>query len=97
MFPDHIRKIKPARGRRFFLAIAGTVLIAVQLFGVAQVAGSQVRKAQLRDVQLQLQRVAIESCMETRPGVDIGSCLRHGPQDPAGSDQGSVSLTALMR
>ena len=97
MFSDHMRKIKPARGRGFFLAIAGTLLIAVQLFGMAQVAGNQVRKAQLRDVQLQLQRVAMENCMETRPRVDRDSCLRLGPQDPTGSDQGSVSLTALTR
>ena len=97
MFSDHMRKIKPARGRGFLLAISGTLLIVVQLFGMAQVAGNQVRKAQLRDVQLQLQRVAMENCMETRPRVDVSSCLRLGPQDPAGSDQGLVSVTALSR
>ncbi len=97
MFSDHMRKIKPTRGRGFFLAIAGTLLIVVQLFGMAQVAGNQVRKAQLRDVQMQLQRVAIENCLEARPRLENGNCLRLEPQEMPPSDRGSVSITALTR
>ena len=80
MFSDHMRKIDNAGGRTL-LIIAAALVITCQLVAMAMVADGQVKKAELRETNLTLQRVAMARCMEANPRADRESCLQQASAD----------------
>lgn len=77
MISDHFRKPETDTISAGTLwAIAGALVIICQLVAFVMVADGQVKKAELRESQLALQRVAIASCLESSIGAARHSCLQ---------------------
>jgi hypothetical protein len=61
------------RDRLFWMAL---VALAIgQLVAFWMLCSQQVRKAQIRDVSLAVQRVAVADCLQYVPGATLSSCL----------------------
>ena len=87
MLSDHMRTIDSTSvdstsGRTLLLIAAGLVIIC-QLVAMALVAEGQVKKAEIRDSQLNLQRVALARCFEASSRSDRQSCLQQAGNDVA--------------
>lgn len=74
MFSDHLRKIDHVSGRNLFL-MAGGLVIACQLVAMTMVVSDQVKKAELRDAQSSVQRVAIAKCFEGNTRAERQECM----------------------
>jgi type II secretory pathway component PulL len=61
------------RNRRFWIALS--VLVLAQLVAFWLVCSHQVRKAQMRDVSLEVQRVAVNDCLRFIPHATLNGCL----------------------
>lgn len=74
MFSDQMRRVDDSKSR-VVLVVAAGVAFACLLLGMAMVADGQVKKAQLRKVQLTAQNVALATCFETREKFGRQQCL----------------------
>ena len=82
MFSDHMRKIDTTSGRTL-LMLAAVLVIVCQLIAMALVADGQVKKADLRESNLNSQRMAMARCFEVNPRFDRDSCLQQASVDTA--------------
>ena len=82
MFSDHMRKIDTISGRTLLMLAAGLVIVC-QLIAMALVADGQVKKAELRESNLNSQRLAMARCFEVNPRSDRDSCLMQASADTA--------------
>jgi hypothetical protein len=60
------------RQRAFWIAVGA--LVALQLGALWLLCSHQVRKAEARQTQLQVQQLALADCLRYIPGSTIGSC-----------------------
>lgn len=67
------------RDRLFWTVLA--VLVAGQLAAFWMLCAHQVRKAQMRDVALQVQRVAISDCLQYVPRATLNTCVNRVDPD----------------
>lgn len=74
------------RGRLFWGVLA--VLVCGQLVAFWMLCSQQVRKAQMRDLSSQVQRVAIADCLQYIPRATLNSCVSR--VDPGRSDVNGV-------
>lgn len=95
MFSDHLRKVDHTSGRTLLL-IAAALVIVCQLVAMALVADGQVKKAELRESQLNFQRVALARCFEVNTRPDRHSCMQQASADTNNSAPatGFVSASA---
>lgn len=85
--PSHpIEKPAASRDR---LRVVLVVLAIGQLVAFWMLCSQQVRKAQIRDVSLAVQRVAIADCLQYIPRATLNSCVQR--VDP-GSHDGNVVM-----
>jgi uncharacterized membrane protein len=75
MISDHFHKIDKASGAGLWVA-AGVLVIVCQFIAFVMVAQGQVKKAELREARLALERVAIANCMESSVGAARHNCLQ---------------------
>jgi hypothetical protein len=68
------------------------VLVAGQLLAFWMLCSHQVRRAEVRDATLQVQRVAVADCLRYIPKATLNSCASR--VDPNGRPDGSVVLAA---
>ena len=67
------KKAAAPRDRLFWSVLAA--LVAGQLLAFWMLCSHQVRKAQMRDVSLQVQRVAVADCLQYIPRATLNSCV----------------------
>jgi len=75
MFSDHLQIINDIP-HKTLLGVAGGLVILCQLVAMAMVADEQVKKAQVRETQRTLERIAAAHCMESTMGAARHSCLQ---------------------
>ena len=75
------------QSRKAFWAGVGAVAL-VQLGAFWMLCSHQVRKAEVRDATLQVQRVAISDCLQYIPHATLHRCAAR--VDPAAQDDGNV-------
>ena len=80
MFSDHLPKIDQNAARSLFV-IAGALVMVCQLVAMVVVADGQVKKAEVRESQLQSQRLVVAQCLETARGVALSGCTDRGTSD----------------
>lgn len=73
MFSDHLPKINQTAGSNLFV-IAGALVIVCQLVAMVLVADGQVKKAEVRESQMQSQRQAVVKCLENAQGAELSTC-----------------------
>ena len=83
MFSTHLPRINTVP-REYIYFGAGVVLVISLLITIASVASGEVKKAAMRDSTLASQRSAAASCVETRRGVELNSCLKQAWRDSSG-------------
>jgi len=72
--PPRTTAITPAISRdKLFWAIA-SAMVAGQMVAFWMLCSSQVRKAEVRDVTAQVQRMAVADCLRYIPGATLSSC-----------------------
>lgn len=81
------------RGDRLFWAVLAALAIG-QLAAVWMLCSHQVRKAQMRDITLQVQRVAVADCLQYIPRATLNNCANR--VDP-GSRDGSAVMAAVQK
>lgn len=100
MFSSHLPPMNIVPRVNIF-AGAGLLLVVSMLAGIAMVASGQVRKAELRELQLVSQRSAVGACRETLGGLALKKCILQTKASPdpagstavsAGSSQGLIPL-----
>jgi hypothetical protein len=82
---------KPAASRDRAFWLVGVALVIGQLVAFWMLCSHQVRKAQIRDVSLAVQRVAISDCLQYIPRATLNSCVSR--VDPGSRDAGDVMAT----
>jgi hypothetical protein len=75
------------QSRRIFWVVVSTLALA-QLAAFWLLCSHQVRKAEVRDATLQVQRVAISDCLQYIPHATLHRCAAR--VDPAAQDDGNV-------
>ena len=90
MFSDHLPKIEQTSRGNFFL-IAGVLVLACQLLAMVVVAEGQVKKAELRESQLQSERMVVAQCIENVKGAALSTCSARGSFD----DRQATSLSQM--
>jgi hypothetical protein len=73
--------------RRIFWAVV-SMLALVQLAAFWMLCSHQVRKAEVRDATLQVQRIAISDCLQYIPHATLHGCAAR--VDPAAHDDGAL-------
>jgi hypothetical protein len=73
--------------RRMFWGVVGA-LVLIQLIAFWMLCSHQVRKAQVRDATLQVQRMAISDCLQYIPHATLHGCAAR--VDPAARDDGNL-------
>ena len=73
MFSDHLPKIDQTAGRHL-LVIAGALVMVFQLLAMVAVADGQVKKAEVRESQMQSQRQVMAQCLESAKGAELSTC-----------------------
>ncbi len=89
---------------KFFLGVLGVVVLA-QLVGIYMLCTEQVRQKHARETEIQMQRMAVNDCLQYMPNATIASCNRQsasravedGVRDTVAqaSSQRSVMATAI--
>lgn len=74
MFSGHRQKVDRSGSKNLFV-IAGALVILGQVGAMAMLADGQVKKAELRESQMTLQRVALAQCFESNLGTARSSCM----------------------
>jgi hypothetical protein len=90
MFSDHLPKINQTSGSNLFV-IAGALVMVCQLVAMVVVTDSQVRKAEVRDSQMQSQRLVVAQCLENVRGAALSTCTA-----PVYSDNQQATLLSQM-
>jgi hypothetical protein len=75
------------QSRRMFWAVVSTLAL-VQLVAFWLLCSHQVRKAEVRDATLQVQRVAISDCLQYIPHATLHGCAAR--VDPAAEPDGTL-------
>jgi hypothetical protein len=73
MLPQPTEQDAVSRRGRLFWVILGALAVG-QLLAFWMLCSHQVRKAQMRDVSLQVQRVAVADCLQYIPRATLNSC-----------------------
>ena len=73
MFSDHLPKIDPTARHNLFVIAAALVMVC-QLVAMVVVADGQVKKAEIRESQMQSQRLVVSQCLENTKGAASSSC-----------------------
>ncbi len=73
MFSDHLPKIDQTSGRNLFV-IAGALVMVCQLVAMVVVTDGQVKKAEVRESQMQSQRLVLAQCLENVNGAELFTC-----------------------
>lgn len=73
------------RGDRLFWAVLAALALG-QLVALWMLCSHQVRKAQMRDVTLQVQRVAVADCLQYIPRATLNSCVNRVDPGSRGGD-----------
>jgi hypothetical protein len=82
---------KPAASRDRLFWMVGVALVIGQLVAFWMLCSHQVRKAQIRDVSLAVQRVAVADCLQYIPRATLNSCVNR--VDPGRHDGNVVMAT----
>lgn len=94
MLPDQAQKTDIFSGRNLFFMAAGLVMVC-QLAAMGLVAGDQVKKAELRNSRLSLQRVAIARCFEFNSRAERQDCMLQARDDTFNGTQFADNAKAL--
>lgn len=62
---------------KLFWAVIGVVLLG-QLVAIYMLCSQQVRNAHVRETAIQVQRTAINDCLQYLPNATVGSCASRG-------------------
>jgi hypothetical protein len=73
MLPHLLEKRAGAPRDRFLWAVLVALALG-QLVAIGMLCAHQVRKAQMRDVSLEVQRVAVADCLQYVPRATLNSC-----------------------
>ena len=73
MFSDHLPKIDHTARHNLFVIAAALVMVC-QLVAMVVVADGQVKKAEVRESQMQSQRLVVAQCLENTKGAALSSC-----------------------
>ena len=73
MFSDRLPKIDQTAGSNLFV-IAGALVMVCQLVAMVVVADGQVKKAEVRESQMQSQRQVVAKCLESAQGAELSAC-----------------------
>jgi len=76
---------------RWFRAVL-VALVLVQLAAFWMLCSHQVRKAQMRDMSLEVQRVAVADCLQYIPRATLNSCAHR--VDPARQDAAAAAMSS---
>lgn len=76
---------------KLFWGVVG-VLVVGQLFAFWTLCSDQVRRAEVRDATLQVQRVAVAECLRYIPRATLNSCATR--VDPNGRPDGNAIMAA---
>jgi hypothetical protein len=93
MLPHMLEKRAAAPRDRFLWAVLAALALG-QLVAFWMLCAHQVRKAQMRDVSLEVQRVAVADCLQYVPRATLNSCADR--VDPGRRD-GNAVLTGGKR
>ena len=103
MFSEQLKPIDKLSANKMLL-LPAVLLLFCLLIAMAQVAGGQVQKAELRQLSQANFQSALASCLQSRQGSALGDCERlassstdvKDSQPPAASDQNSAQGLSLV-
>lgn len=81
--------------RERWMRVALGALAAAQLGAFWMVCSHQVRKAEMRDMSIEVQRVAVADCLQYIPRATLNSCVKR--VDPSRTDANAGVNTADRR
>ena len=93
MLPDLLAKTADVPRDKLFWAVIGTLVVG-QLVAFWMLCTHQVRKAEVRDATIQVQRVAVADCLRYIPKATLHGCAnRVDPVMTAGSTAPAIQGT----